>query len=231
VDPPPTADPFAARDPIEEVNRAVFFVNRGFERALFDPLTRLYGFVVPDFGKRAIRNVFDNLNSPAVLVNDLLQLHPGRAASTTARFVINSTVGVVGIWDPATRLGIEDHDANFSQTLTKACVPPGPYLILPLLGPTTPREVLGGAVDLVLQPHTWLLGTAPLLTFETGEGITARERHLDSIDALREGSVDYYAAIRSAYLLNLDARDRPEAEPGSIGPDPLGVGPDPLSEP
>lgn len=224
-------DPFAARDPIEEVNRAVFFVNRGFERALFDPLTRIYGFVVPDLGKRAIRGVFENLNSPVVLVNDLLQLQPLLAASTTARFVINTTVGVAGLWDPARRIGLEAHHADFSQTLAKACVPPGPYLVMPVLGPTTPREMIGGAVDLVFQPHTWLLGTAPLLTLETGQGIAVREKHLESIEALRDASVDYYAAIRSAYLLSLDAEDRPDAEPGSIGPDPLQVGPDPLAEP
>lgn len=207
----------AIPDPIEPVNRGIFAGNRAVERVLLDPVTRLYGKVVPDPVKRAVRGVFDNLNQPVVIANDLLQLEPRRAGSATARFLLNSTFGIAGIFDPALEAGFPPHRADFGQTLGKAGVGPGLYLVLPLLGPSTVRDAFGTLVDMALRPDTWLLPVPPRLLLGGTWGITEREEHLEALEALEESSVDYYAAIRSAYWMSREVfiQDGPAPPPAS----------------
>lgn len=209
VDPAPgdaTLDALSAEldatsgDPFEEINREVFRFNRGVDAVLLDPMTRAYAFVVPPFARQSVRNVFANLNTPAALANDLLQLEGKDALVTLARFVINSTMGMGGLFDAASSLGLDDHRADFSETLAFVGVPRGPYLVLPVLGPSTARDGIGGLVDLAMAPQVYAL---PLLGFAlvTGsQGITEREEHFEGMEALRESSIDYYASLRSAYL-------------------------------
>jgi phospholipid-binding lipoprotein MlaA len=194
----------AVDDPFEPVNRQVFKVNHGFDRVLVDPISRAYAFVVPKVARRAIRRVFVNLNSPAVMVNDLLQLSPKQAGVTGARFLINSTVGLAGLWDAAARVGVEGHQTDFGITLAKYGVRSGPYLVLPLVGPTTARDAFGDLVDLLLLPQTWFIGpiTWVFAAYQGGEGFTLRDLHRDTLRALEESSVDFYVAMRFAYLSN-----------------------------
>jgi phospholipid-binding lipoprotein MlaA len=191
-------------DPYESANRTIFAGNRGFDRYFLDPMSRAYAFVVPDVARRAIRRVFVNLNSPAVFVNDLLQLAPRRAGVTGARFVINSTVGLAGLWDAAARVGIDGHHTDFGITLAKYGVASGPYLVLPLVGPTTARDAFGDLVDILLLPQTWFLGptTWVFAAYQGGDGFTLRDVHRDALKALEESSVDFYVAMRYAYLSN-----------------------------
>ncbi len=191
-------------DPFEAVNRRIFNGNRRFDRYLVNPISEAYAFVVPKVARRAIRRVFVNLNSPAVLVNDLLQLSPKRASVTGARFVINSTVGVAGLWDAADRIGLEGHHTDFGITLAKYGVGSGPYLVLPLLGPTTARDAFGDLVDLAFLPQTWFIGptTWVFAAYQGSDGFTLRDLHSEALKALEESSVDFYVAMRFAYLSN-----------------------------
>jgi len=218
-------DPIDAdiEDPFEPTNRAIFAGNRNIDRFVIDPIARAYAFAVPDVARRAIRRVFVNLNSPAVFVNDLLQLAPRRAGSTGARFVINTTVGLVGLWDAAAKLGLEGHKTDFGITLAKYGVDSGPYIVLPLVGPTTARDAFGDLVDILLLPQTWFLGpvTWVFVAYQGSDGFTLRDVHRDALKALEEASVDFYVAMRFAYLTNRSAeiqaalaatRARPEPE-------------------
>jgi phospholipid-binding lipoprotein MlaA len=207
-----------APDPMEGLNRRIFGANRAIDHAVMDPVARLYGRVVPDVAKHAIRGVFRNLSEPAVAVNDLLQGHGRRAGSAGGRFLINTTVGVAGVWDPARRIGLTYHYADFGQTLGKAGVGPGMYVMLPLLGPTTVRDAIGGVVDLTLQPQTWLLPVGGWIATGATEGIATKEAYLEQIDALERSSIDFYASMRSAYLMSREAliHDEPEAADAAV---------------
>jgi phospholipid-binding lipoprotein MlaA len=206
-------------DPLEPVNRPVFGMNRGMDRFLIDPLSRAYSFVVPGVARRAIRRVFVNLNSPAVLMNDLLQLAPRRAGVIGARFVINTTVGLAGLWDAAERFGLRGHQNDFGITLARYGVGSGPYLVLPVLGPTTARDAFGELVDMALLPQTWFFGpiTWVFAAYQGGVGFTLRDVHRDALKALEESSVDFYVAMRFAYLNNRAAEIQSVGQPA---PDP-----------
>jgi len=227
-------DAAAIPDPIEPVNRGIFAGNRVVDRVVLDPITRLYGQVVPDPVKRGVRNLFDNLNLPVVIANDLLQLRLRRAGSATARFALNSTFGLAGIFDPAREAGLEPHRADFGQTLGRYGVGPGVYLVLPLLGPSSARDAVGTLVDLALRPDTWLLPIPPRVLLGGTWGISEREQHIEALDALEGSSVDFYAAIRTAYWVNREAFVREARQPGKPRPaqeDTSGAGGEPAPGP
>ena len=182
------------------------------DRVLIDPISRAYGAVTPELMRRAVRSIFSNLNAPVVLVNEVLQLRGRRAAQTLGRFVLNSTLGFGGIFDPAAELGWSEHKADFGQTLGNLGVGPGPYLVLPLLGPSNARDAVGAAVDLLLRVDTWLLPLQSQIFLGGGFGISEREGRREELRALREASIDFYAAVRSAYLQTRAARIREARE-------------------
>ena len=161
--------------------------------------------------------MFLNLNSPRVIVNDLLQLRFKDAATTLGRFVLNSTLGIGGLLDPGTAAGWERHDSDFGQTLGKMGVGGGPYIVVPIFGPKTVRDGFGDVVDLAFHPLTYILGPAEWLlqiSIGSGNGLTMLEYNHDKVGALEESSVDFYAAMRSAYLQSRRAATR-ESEPPS----------------
>ena len=186
-------------DPLEGFNRAVFFLNDGLDTIVIRPIAYVYGNLVPPFVKRRVRNFFGNLNEPVVFANDLLQLEFEDAGIIAARFLVNSTIGLAGLFDVASEIGLPLHEADFGQTLHAYGVGPGPYLVLPLLGPSNLRDGAGLAVDTFLNPFTWLLEREENLIIAAGQGLVRREELLAPLDALRESSVDYYAALRSLY--------------------------------
>jgi phospholipid-binding lipoprotein MlaA len=191
-------------DPLEPLNRRTLRVNGALDRWLFDPVTSAYAFVVPGPARLAVRRFLVNLNSPVVLANDILQLAPVDAAVTATRFVVNSTIGVGGLFDPATKFGLQGHSADFGETLALCGVPAGPYLILPALGPTNARDGTGYLVDLLFQPMTYLLTPAPTLIIYTSiqqgsVGLAAKDANAIALHALEASSIDFYATLRSAY--------------------------------
>lgn len=190
-------------DPFEPLNRGTFAFNLKLDQFVLDPVGRAYAFVVPAPGRRAVRRVLANVNSPSVFVNDVLQLAPKDASITVGRLIINSTIGLVGIFDVAEKMGLPGHHSDFGQTLALYGMPSGPFLILPAIGPTTARDGVGYLVDFAFRPLTYILTPAVQILVvsiqEGSAGIAARDAHAMALNALQESSIDYYAALRSAF--------------------------------
>jgi phospholipid-binding lipoprotein MlaA len=197
-------------DPLEPLNRGIFEFNRVFDGLLLEPAARIYRMVTPQFFRTGVRNFLANLSTPVVFVNDVLQGEPHRAELTLGRFMMNTILGLGGLIDVGGMLGMpERHFEDFGQTLAVHGVGEGPYLMLPLLGPSTGRDAVGRVVDLGFDPLT-VLGAAGVGVFidpttfgmaRTGtEGLSTRENNLDEFDELKRSSIDLYAAVRSFYL-------------------------------
>ena len=195
----------AERDDIEGTNRVLFGFNERFYRYVANPIQRGFAWLVPEPGRRALHRFFENLESPALLISDILQLAPLDATKTTGRFVINSTVGVLGFFDPAAAMGIEIHHTDFGETLGVWGTPSGTYFVIPLLGPSTARDAFGQVVDAALHPAMWFLSPVQQLLLRSTGGLSEYDVERERLDALRATSVDFYAAIRSAYLMDRDA--------------------------
>ena len=190
----------AIDDPFESFNRGVFFVNDQLDTFLIRPIAWTYGFITPDLVKDAIGRAFLNLRAPARFANDLLQGEVGDAGTTGARFLVNSSIGVAGLFDVAAALGHHHHPSDFGQTLHAYGAGAGPYLVIPVLGPSTVRDGMGRVVDVFFDPFTYLLDTVPEgLSLAAGEGIVRREGLIEVLDDVKAGSVDYYAGVRSLY--------------------------------
>lgn len=192
-----------ANDPMEPANRYFFEVNQGLDELLVKPFAGYYNIALPDPAKDGVRNFLRNLHAPVILLNDLFQGEGGRAGTTAARFLINTTLGVGGILDAASWFGLNYHDEDFGQTLAVWGSGEGIYLHLPLLGPSNPRDASGKLVDYVLDPLTWVGYVYNVSWINTTrfmvEGIDTRARNLETIAELQKGSVDFYATIRSLY--------------------------------
>ena len=199
-------------DPFESTNRGVLAFNRQVDRWILDPVTEAYQFVVPKPARNAISRFFLNLGSTKTLVNDCLQLEWKDAGTTAARLVINSSVGIVGLFDVAEKIGLPAHESDFGQTLALAGTPSGPYLLLPILGPSNVRDGFGDFVDGFFQPTYYILGPmnvtlgpiimqspGAILIYGGSSGLTLRERNFARLKELESSSVDYYAAMRSGY--------------------------------
>ncbi len=193
-----------AEDPWENLNRDTFAFNQKFDKYLLAPLAKGYRLILPTEIRTGVRNFLSNLSEPWSSINSALQGDFKNTGSTLARFVINSTIGVLGIFDVAKEIGFEKQKEDFGQTLAVHGVGPGPYLMLPFLGPSTVRDALGKVTSLYADPVTlalernnkdeWIwIGMAL-------KGIDFREQNLEKIDNLNETSVDFYATLRSLYL-------------------------------
>jgi len=220
--PDPFADDFEESplpfpDPLEPMNRRVMRMNDWIERWILDPLATGFSWT-PAALRASVRRFFANLDGPGIAVNDALQGNPDGAAIAGYRFLLNSAIGVGGLFDPAATLGMPAHDADFGQTLALYGVPSGPYLVLPMLGPSTARDSFGFVVDLAFNPATYAFFFIPIvqvvipalqgpttqlliLPTMTGgtAGVATYEAERRQLRILRESSVDFYAALRSAY--------------------------------
>ncbi len=190
-------DGYADKDPLEGLNRIFFYTNGALDFLLLEPLARGYRFVTPEAAQHALSRAFDNLASPIIFANDLLQLRFHRAATTFSRFAINSTVGLLGLFDVAAELGLEPHDADFGQTLYSYGVGDGIYLVLPLFGSTTVRDAVGLGVDGLLDPRSWFLGPTERFALYAGEGVVRREELIEAVDYLVENADSNYNAVRA----------------------------------
>jgi phospholipid-binding lipoprotein MlaA len=188
-------------DPLEPVNRQIFEVNQIFDRILLKPIAKGYVAVVPEEGRDAVRRVLDNMKEPTVFFNNVLQGELERAGITAGRLVVNTTVGLGGLVDVAKDLGMPRQPADFGQTLFAWGVSEGPYLVLPILGPSNPRDAIGMGVDSYADPLSLLSRLKGVEEVSIGrfvaDGIDQRARVLDVLDDLEKNSVDYYAQLRS----------------------------------
>lgn len=195
-------DPRPSYDPWEGFNRAMFGVHRAVDNAVLEPVARGYRVITPRPVRGGVRNFLRNLNAPVIFANDLLQGEFKRAGSTAGRFAINSTIGIAGILDPATSIGLERHEEDFGQTLAVWGVPSGPYLFIPLLGPSNIRDGAGRGVDIALDPITWA-DFDDIDTFRVSRSVlgalSTREGLLDPIDQIEAQGGDLYITYRSAY--------------------------------
>lgn len=227
-----SAVPAGYPDPMERSNRRMLWVDQHLDRWLVDPIVKTYQFVVPPPGRRMVRRFCLNVNSVSILVNDLLQREWGDATITAERLVLNTTIGIGGLFDPAAALGIERHGSDFGQTLALAGVGSGPYLVMPLFGPTTVRDASGIVVDFFLQPTLYILPFATLFIYEgslgLSTGLSARDAYSEALAALRSSSVDYYSALANAYYQTREAQIWARRQPHRLRPwDPAAAPADP----
>ncbi len=155
-DPDAVADFKATNDPLEPTNRVFYAINNGIDTAILRPAAKAYRFVVPEPVRNGVHNVLSNITTPVQLSNDMLEGNPRRAGDTFMRFVINTTVGVLGVFDVAKRWGYPNHDSDFGMTLATWGVTEGPFLYLPVLGPSNPRDAAGFGVDLAMDLFAWV---------------------------------------------------------------------------
>lgn len=229
----PPADPAAraeferTNDPLEPLNRKTFALNQLIDHAVFRPVAKAYVAVIPDDARSAVHHVLDNMKEPTLFFDNALQGEFKRASITLGRFIVNSTVGFGGIVDVMALSGVPRQKADFGQTLYVWGVPSGPYLILPILGPSNPRDAIGGAVDSYADPAT-ILGKSEdiqelLVDRFVIAGIDERAGVLDVLDDLEKNSVDFYAQLRSLSQQNRTAElrhDETPAVPSSLYNDP-----------
>ena len=224
---PPT-DPDAlaayeeANDPLEPMNREIFAFNKAADTYLIKPLAQGYVYIVPAKGRKSVRSFLNNLRSPVVLANDLMQLEIQRAGTTLGRAVFNTTIGIGGLFDVASGLGLPYHDEDFGQTLAVWGVDEGPYLVLPILGPSNPRDTVGLVVDGFIDPLNWYLDNTGrgYLTYVRAaiDGIDRRADVLDTLDEIERTSLDFYATIRSLFRQRrIDEINNGEPKPGTPG--------------
>jgi len=192
----------AANDPFEKANRAALKRNAVFDKYLIIPTLDLYFLVVPEPGRRGVHNFLGNLSLPTIFVNDMLQGEVSRAGHSVWRLVINSTVGLGGFLDPAAKIGIPPHGEDFGQTLAVWGAGEGPYLVLPFIGPSNPRDAAGAATDILIDPtnqipfkqHIWWDAGRIYFTL-----LDLKGQSYETLQGIQRSSVDYYASLRGLY--------------------------------
>ena len=201
----PVSAPTGINDPNEAANREVHAANKALDRALVDPASTAYGKAVPGPLRQGVQNFADNLDAPGDVVNGILQGRPGPALANTARFVINTTVGIGGLFDPAKAMGIQRKSTDFGETLHVWGFAEGAYGELPLLGPSTSRDTVGRVVDVVLNPLRLALparegniATAASVASRLGD----RFKFGTTVDSILYDSADSYVQTRLLYLQN-----------------------------
>lgn len=198
----PSPESLAQNDPWEKTNRAVFDFDVKLDHAVARPIARTYRTVVPEMARDGVHNFLTNLHAPVVLANDVLQSNGEWAEDTFGRMVINSTVGVGGFIDVASKVGITGHDNDFGITLGKAGVQEGSYLVVPFAGPLPPRDALGTAVDSAFDPLTWARfhGSDTWMVVRYGVSTLDKETsRLDAVETIERSSIDFYATTRNLY--------------------------------
>lgn len=217
-------DPFAdyeeelqdANDPLEIPNRFIFAFNQTLDVALIRPVAVLYRDLVPQYVRERVHLALRNLGEPVTLANDVLQGNWARAKNTWDRFLLNSTGGGLGFWDVATDLGHPFHKEDFGQTLGVHGVGGGPYLMLPVLGPSNLRDATGKVVDIFLDPFFYIADETHKEEWQLYrfllEGLDFRTRNLETLDEIERDALDYYARLRSLYRQKRDSEIRNDLE-------------------
>jgi phospholipid-binding lipoprotein MlaA len=199
-------------DPIEPVNRKIFWFNDTVDTYVLEPVATGWNAVVPRRVRRSLSNFFTNLRFPIVATNDLLQGKLADAAGDVGRFAVNTTAGVLGFFDPASGVGLEAHEEDFGQTLGRWGVPPGPYLVLPFLGPSDARDAAGLGADYALSVTPFFVDQFILLGARVGDVTNERSLILKEVRNAKAAAFDYYVFVRNAYIQRRRALVRDDAE-------------------
>ena len=189
---------YEVNDPYEGINRKVFAFNRALDKGLFKHIVSVYK-IVPQWGRDRVTNALDNLGEPINFTNSVLQGNPERAGNTFMRFAINSTFGVVGLFDVAEDWGIEYAPEDFGQTAAVWGMDEGPYIVLPLFGPSNPRDALGLVTDFIIDPMGYVLTNDQSTYRFIGNAVDQRTAYSEELDTMESTSVDFYATMRESY--------------------------------
>lgn len=189
-------------DPLESWNRPVFAFNEGVDKYVLEPAATGWDAVAPEVVQTGVRNFFDNLNMPVTLVNDLLQLKPLAAAQDLSRILVNTTAGIGGLIDVASMIELPENDEDFGQTLGRYGVPSGAYLVIPVLGPSSVRDVWKYPADAAVTPHVYFVPRWASYTMRAAEIVNLRAYYLEEVRENRESAFDFYVFVRNAYLQN-----------------------------
>jgi phospholipid-binding lipoprotein MlaA len=188
-------------DPFEPLNRQILDLNLLLDRILLKPATQVYIAIVPEDGRDAVKRILDNMKEPVVVINNVLQGRLESAGIAVGRFAVNSTLGIAGLLDVAAKLGLDKESGDFGQTLFVWGLPEGPYLIVPILGPSSPRDLVGMGVDAYSDPFSFLATVKNIDEIQISryvlDGIDQRARVIDIFDDLQKNSLDFYAQLRS----------------------------------
>ncbi|MFW5444134.1 MAG: VacJ family lipoprotein [Methylococcaceae bacterium] len=182
-------------DPYEDFNRVMFGFNEGMDDYIAAPISDAYLWVTPQFLQTGVANFFNNLKEINVVLNDVMQGKIAQGAEDTGRFAVNSTIGLLGLFDVATELGLEKHDEDFAQTLAVWGVPQGPYLVLPVLGPSTSRGVPGAVFDTAANPATYVGFPVQLVQM-----LNSRANAEGALQFIDEAALDPYVFTRESFL-------------------------------
>ena len=207
-----TADDF--NDPWESTNRGIFAFNQGFDEAVLVPAAKAYRTVVPDPMRQAVHDFLQNLDGPVIFGNDVLQGQAGLAGNTLVRLAVNTTAGVGGLFDVATMMGIPYHSNDLGVTLATWGIVEGPYIVVPVLGPSNPRDLIGQVGDGFADPGNYVASQHHLLVAvfarSAVSGIDQRERNIETLADIERTALDYYATLRSLYRQRRQAQIRHE---------------------
>ncbi len=206
-----TNDPasLAQHDPWEPGNRAVFDFDIKLNDTVVTPVAKFYRSALPEAARDSIHNALTNLNAPVVFVNDSIQGDGDKATNIFGRFMINSTVGLAGLIDVASKMGIPYHDNDFGITLGKGGAAEGSYLVLPFLGPKPPRDLVGSGVDIAFDPLTYMSwnNSTLYMIIRSGLGVLdSSAANIDAVESIQRSSIDFYATTRSLYRQNRNAQ-------------------------
>jgi phospholipid-binding lipoprotein MlaA len=201
------------QDPWEGFNRKIFWVNERLDNYLLEPVATGWDYVTPDFVQIGIRNMFENIKFPVTFLNDLLQARFVDAGEALGRFLLNSTVGMAGFYDAAIEAGWEKHQSDFGQTLGVWGVPPGPYLVLPIYGASSPRDAVGLAVDSVSRVYGFFIPIWASVSITTFDIVNRRSLLLETIREERRSAFDFYVFVRNLYIKSREYKVRGTPEP------------------
>ncbi|MGE5465756.1 MAG: VacJ family lipoprotein [Methanocella sp.] len=188
------------RDPLEPLNRGIYSFNEHVDGLILKPAAELYRLLLPDFARTGVSNFFSNLNDVLVALNNLLQGKVNHAASDASRVVVNSTIGVLGFIDVASKIGLEKHDEDFGQTLGWWGVGDGPYLVLPFFGPSNFRDAIGRIPDYYSDPLTYVDPSRSRNQLWGARVVNRRAELLGASRVLEAAALDQYEFVRDAYL-------------------------------
>ncbi|MGA9666500.1 MAG: VacJ family lipoprotein [Gallionella sp.] len=189
-------------DPLEPLNRGIYKFNNALDKAVIKPVAKGYVAVMPTFGQIMVSNLFSNIDDFAVTANDLLQLKLVQGFSDGMRVLVNTTIGFFGLIDVASAGDLKKHNEDFGQTLGKWGIGPGPYLVLPILGPSTLRDSAGLYVDVLVEPTYQIKDMSTRNQVYFVQLIDRRAGLLDQEKVMEEGAIDRYEFVRDIYLLH-----------------------------
>jgi len=203
----------APEDPWEETNRELFAFNVGLDKAVVRPVSRGYRTVMPGPVRSGVSNALENLTEPRTFLNNIMQGDAEAAWHTFLRFTINSTVGLGGVFDVTTAGNFERRKEDFGQTLAVWGVESGPYMMLPLFGPSNGRDTAGFVVDTVTDPFSYVFGFVPAVARAGTEIVDNRSEVIEESESLENTAIDLYASVRTLYRQNREHEIRNGAPP------------------